>query len=273
MTRPTTPRFSKVNGEWSGKKVASAIKIFERAAFYGGTALRILYGLDRGSEDMDFSLLEPNEDFHLQHYGIGIKRELESFGFAVDFAVKEKTKLSPIESAFLKGNTKTQLITVGLPASLTDRVHSHSQIKIKFEVDLDPPSGFRTEVKTLLRPVPHTVRTYALSDLFAGKLHAVLCRRWKTRTKGRDWYDLVWYVANRTPVHLAHLEQRLHQSGDFNESSLTLDEVQCRLRRLARQLDIDEVKRDVLSFVRDPECLALWSREFFLDVIDGLRAQ
>ncbi len=248
-------------------------KFFEHAAFYGGTALRIVHGLNRGSEDLDFSLLEPNLEFRLTSYAEALKSELSAFGFAVDFVAKEKNPAFNIDSAFLKGNTRILLISIGLPSTLTDKVYAQKELKIKFEIDLDPPPGFTTEVRTLLRPVPHSVRLYSLPDLFAGKLHAVLCRRWRNRSKGRDWYDLVWYAANHPAVNLEHLEQRMRCSGDYNrESPLTLDALKILLDEAIEKIDLEMLQQDVLPFIRDSQELQLWSKDFFRHVITMIQS-
>ena len=248
-------------GLWRGK-------FFEHAAFYGGTALRILYGLNRGSEDLDFSLLKPAREFHLSEYENALKRELTGFGFRVDFSVKEKSGDSQIDSAFLKANTKMLFIAIGLPEQLTDQVHAKKELKIKLEIDIDPPPDFRTEIKTLLRPLPHTVRVYSLPDLLAGKLHAVLFRKWKNRSKGRDWYDLVWYAGNHPRVNLRHLEQRMRQSGDYtSQKPLTANELHSMLEQAVDRIDIDQLKADVRPFIRNPQELELWSTDFFRDVV------
>jgi predicted nucleotidyltransferase component of viral defense system len=249
-----------LQGLWRGK-------FFEHAAFYGGTALRILYGLNRGSEDLDFSLLQPDNDFRLATCADALKRELASFGFSVEFSAKEKNREHNIDSAFLKGNTRMQLISIGLPESLTDRIHSRKELKIKLEIDIDPPPGFLTEVKTLLRPIPHSVRVYILPDLLAGKLHAVLCRKWRNRSKGRDWYDMVWYAGHHPQVDLPHLEARMRQSGDYpDDQPLTLERLRQFLNAAIDDVDIDQLKADVRPFIRDPQELALWSKDFFRQV-------
>ncbi len=168
-------------------------KFFEHAAFYGGTALRVLHGLDRFSEDMDFSLLRSNSAFTLADYGDALAREVNSFGFNVVFEERRKRQGSAIESAFLKANTYQQMISIEVDEELLRDTHPSEKLKIRLEVDTDPPPGFDTETRYVLQPIPFAVRVYALPDLFAGKLHAVLCRRWQMRVKGRDWYDLVWY--------------------------------------------------------------------------------
>jgi predicted nucleotidyltransferase component of viral defense system len=183
-------------------------KFFEKAAFYGGTALRILYGMERFSEDLDFSLLKPMTDFDLSRYSGAVERELRSFGFEATMTTREKKDDTPIQSAFLKANTLKHLLTIKTAEETSWPIFRGQILKIKIEVDTDPPPGFVTENKFILQPIPFSVRTFVLPDLFAGKMHAVLYRRWKSRVKGRDWYDLVWYAANHPQLHLNHLEHR-----------------------------------------------------------------
>jgi predicted nucleotidyltransferase component of viral defense system len=247
-------------------------KFFENAAFYGGTALRVLYGHDRFSEDLDFSLLRKGRDFDLADYGEALKRELASFGFAVEIESRTKSASAAIQSAFLKADTRTQRITVEFDKGLVQKVPRNQMLKIRLEIDVDPPPGFDTEVRYLLRPIPFAVRTFSLTDLFAGKMHAVLCREWKSRVKGRDWYDLVWFAAYHPELHLAHLEQRMRQTGHW-EGSAPLTEVELRklIARRIDSIDIDQVRREVEPFVKDPGALAIWSKEFFLDVASRIK--
>ena len=246
-------------------------KFFEHAAFYGGTALRILYGLDRYSEDLDFSLLEPIPDFSLAKYGSSLERELAGFGFEVSFAPIEKNRESPIESAFIKANTLQQLIEIDADRSLLAGIQSEQRLKIRLEVDIDPPGGFETEAKPILQPVPFAVRTYVLPDMFAGKMHALLYRRWRNRVKGRDWYDFVWYVASYPQLHLSHLEQRMRQSGDYHGAK-PLDEHSFRamIHEAIDQLDVDHARQEVTPFVVDPRALEIWSRELFHTLVDQI---
>jgi len=242
-------------------------KFFENAAFYGGTALRILYGLDRFSEDLDFSLLSPMRDFDIGQYSLTLEKELRAFGFDVRVEKRNKVITTPVQSAFLKANTFNELLVITTDESIARAVPRGQVLKIKLEVDTDPPPGFSTEPKYLLQPVPFAVRTYTPPDLFAGKMHAVLCRKWKNRVKGRDWYDLVWYAANHPELHLAHLEQRMRQSGHW-QASRGMDESTFRALLCDRieTLDVDQARREVEPFVRHPEALEIWSREFFHDV-------
>ncbi|HPA41388.1 MAG TPA: nucleotidyl transferase AbiEii/AbiGii toxin family protein, partial [Candidatus Hydrogenedentes bacterium] len=98
-------------------------------------------------------------------------------------------------SAFLRANTLRQMIVIRPGEGGAGGIHAREILKIKLEVDTDPPPGFATESRTVLLPVPFAVRVYTLPDLFAGKMHALLCRKWGGRVKGRDWYDFVWYAA------------------------------------------------------------------------------
>ena len=238
------------------------IKFFEHAAFYGGTALRILFGLDRYSEDLDFSLLKPSKDFSMDSFGESLKREVESYGFDVD--IDHKAGVSQIDSAFLKANTHRELLMIGAGESVVRGVHPRQNLKIRIEVDTDPPGGFETESKYVLQPIPFAVRTYTLPDLFAGKLHAVLCRRWKSRAKGRDWYDLVWYVSHHPEVRLSHLEARMRQTGDWGgKGNLSAENVIELLHARIDITEVDQIRQEVAPFVKDQRSLDVWSREFF----------
>ncbi len=247
-------------------------KFFEKGAFYGGTALRVLYGLDRFSEDLDFTLLGKNAGFDLADHSEALKRELASFGFSVEIESRAKPAGAAIQSAFLKADTRTQMITVEFDEALIRQVHRNRVLKIRLEVDTDPPPAFATEIRYLLRPVPFAVKTLSLPDLFAGKMHAVLCREWKSRVKGRDWYDLVWFAAYHPELRLAHLEQRMRQTGHWAEPA-PLSEADLRglIARRIDKVDIDQIRLEVEPFVKDPASLALWSKSFFIDVVSRIK--
>ena len=241
-------------------------KFFEKAAFYGGTALRILHGLDRYSEDIDFSLLEPYPSFDLGRYSDALQTEMRSFGFEVAINTKAR-RASAIQSAFIKTDTLQQLLVIETQAGVIRELPRGQVLKIKLEVDTHPPPGFETESRYLLHPIPFSVRTYALPDLFAGKMHAMLCRKWKTRVKGRDWYDFVWFVAHHPQLHLSHLEQRMVQSNDLEQDRrLTTGQLRHRLNETIDQLDVDQARNEVTPFVANTDSLAVWSRDFFKDI-------
>lgn len=247
-------------------------QFFQKAAFYGGTALRIFYGLDRFSEDMDFSLIEPDPAFQIDEYFPYVKNELGASGFEMAVGRKEKKLPGAVQSAFIKGNTWVQIIRV-LPAQQISGIHKDEVMKIKFEIDTDPPAGAVCERKYGLQPMPYSVRLYSLPSLFAGKLHAVLCRNWRQRVKGRDFYDYVWYLSRQTPVNIEHLQKRLEQTGNWEpDRKLTAEQLREMLKERFSHIDFEEAKRDVLPFIREPQKLELWSEEFFDSITEQLRA-
>jgi len=247
-------------------------KFFEHAAFYGGTALRILYGLDRFSEDLDFSLLAPSPDFNLARYTASLEEELLAFGFNVRVEMVDKAVESAVQSAFLKANTRNELLVIEAGEELTGQVAAGQVLKVKIEVDTDPPPGFTTSTRYLLQPIPFAVRSYSLPDLFAGKMHAILFRKWKNRVKGRDWYDLIWYAANHPQLNLGHLEQRMRQTGHWSgELSLSPVAFSDLLFEAIDRLDVNQARKDVAPFVKDQQMLALWSHDFFSDVASRIR--
>lgn len=241
-------------------------RFFEHAAFYGGTALRILHGLDRFSEDLDFSLLQPDPQFSLQRFTAALEEEVRAFGFNLRVESVTKSIETAVQSAFLKANTRNELLVIEADERIARMVAPGQVLKIKIEVDTDPPPGFMTTTRYLLQPIPFAVRCYTLPSLFTGKLHALLFRRWNN--KGRDWYDLVWYAAHHPQLNLNHLEQRMRQTGhwsgdaalqrgDFNELMLTA----------INRLDISQARQDVAPFVKDQQALAIWSHDFFRDLV------
>jgi hypothetical protein len=240
-------------------------KFFEHAAFYGGTALRILYGLDRFSDDLDFSLLTPTADFNLAGYTAALEKELLAFGFNV--RVADKAVESAVQSAFLKANTRNELLVIETGNEIARLIPAGQVLKVKLEVDTDPPSDFTTHTRYLLQPIPFAVRCYMLPDLFAGKMHAILFRKWKNRVKGRDWYDLVWFAANHPHFHLAHLEQRMRQTGHWSgNQTLSMPTFTELMNEAIDRLDVDQARRDVAPFVKDRQMIEIWSRDFFRDI-------
>lgn len=231
---------------------------FDRAAFYGGTCLRIFQGLQRFSEDMDFSLLAPDEKFDFTKYFPSIIDEFTLVGRDVEIRKKEKKNFGKVESAFLKDNTDVYDV-----AFRTDK-----SIKIKIEVDTQPPLNFRTEQKLLLCPHSFMTRCFALPDLFAGKMHALVYRSWKNRVKGRDWYDFEWYVRHSVPLGFAHLAERVLQ---FNNEVIERDTFMIQLKDRLASANMNQVKSDVLPFVRNPQELDIWSNDYFVQLADWVR--
>ena len=247
-------------------------KFFERAAFYGGSALRILYGLDRFSEDLDFSLLKKTPDFDLTPYNKAVTKELAAFGFAASVETKNKQLQSNIESAFIKADSKKQLLVIEAPQEVVKNIHHMQTIKIKMEVDINPPGLFSTETKFLLNPIPFSLRSFIKSDLFAGKIHALLCRPWVIRVKGRDWYDFVWYLSQNVPVNLLHLKERMIQSQVWDRKKILNKNILIELlMQKIHETDFNKAKNDISPFIKKSSSIEIWSKDFFKDVLKRIQ--
>lgn len=243
---------------------------FEKAAFYGGTALRILYGLDRFSEDLDFSLLQHEDDFKIEKYLGAIEQEFSSLGMKVSIQEKTKKIKSNIDSAFLKSDTiwhELELENLNPPIPYDNHLH----VKIKIEVDTQPPKGFVTEDKLLLKPFSFYVKTYTLPNLFAGKMHALLFRKWKQRMKGRDWYDMEWYIKKGTPLHLEHFISRAIDSNDLKSVELSNEVFKNILREKIKTVSMEMIKEDVRKFIKNDSNIKIWSQSYFLDLIEKVK--
>lgn len=244
---------------------------FKEAAFYGGTALRIFYGLDRFSEDLDFSLVSQNPDFDLTKYFSYIENETKSVGLNFTVSEKEKSIDSNVKSAFLKGNTKEHILTFYENTSDINIINRDEVIRIKFEVDVNPPMGATYETKFGLLPSPYQVKLYDMPSLFAGKIHACLCRNWKTRVKGRDFYDYVFFLSMGAKVNLVNLKAKLVQSKYIEESfDLTIDSLKVLLNERFSNMDFAQAKEDVLPFIKDKQKLDLWSKKFFVEITKNI---
>ena len=239
---------------------------------YGGSALRILYGLNRFSENLGFSLLTPNSEFKLQKYFRAIVDELGGFGLQVEVQNKIKLIESQISSAFIKADTMTSFIKIRVPENVMSCVHNNQNVKIKLEIDLDPPREHGVEVRDVFRPIPCQVKTMPLSDLFTGKMHAILARGWGTRVKGRDYYDYLWYLGRGSSANLQHLEARLWQSGHF-VGKLTADHFRELLREKFAEIDIKSAIQDIAPFLKEREkaSLGLWSNDYFLKTVESVQ--
>lgn len=244
---------------------------FEAAAFYGGTALRIFYGLDRFSEDLDFSLTKPDASFTLDRYFPVLEKELLAYGLGLAVSIKEKTKDSAIQSAFVKGNTRQLVLSLFADGAFARSITGTEAIKVKFEVDTNPPGFASFEHKYQLLPSPYEVMMYDMPSLFAGKIHAVLCRSWKNRVKGRDLYDYVFYLSKSTPVNLDHLRARLIDSGAIS-SDAPFDKAILKnmLSERFGTIDYRSAKDDVSAFIRDKSSLTVWSADFFRQITEQL---
>jgi predicted nucleotidyltransferase component of viral defense system len=239
---------------------------FEVALFQGGTSLRILHGLPRFSEDLDFMLRAPNEGFAWEEYLAPLQDTFEQFGLALTASSKDQMD-KRIRAALIKDDS----IANQLDLAFTDQGHARA-IKIKLEIDVKPPP-FSGEATTFLDfPLDHEVRHQDLSSNFALKIHALLCRGF---VKGRDWYDFSWYVAKGVSPNLPHLEAALRQSGPWAAlENLVVDAgwLKSSLGAAISKISWPEATQDVRRFLRAPEVksLELWGERFFLAKLDKL---
>ena len=235
---------------------------FDHAAFYGGTCLRLFHGLPRFSEDMDFSLVEKRDDIHLENYFDAIREEFHIAGFDVTITKKEKKAFGKVESAFLKENTEAYDI----------QFQTKRAVKVKIELDTDPPLLFNTEQKILKLPYSFMVRCFTLPDLYAGKMHALVYRAWQRRIKGRDWFDFEWYVRYNIPLDFNHLQERIRE---FSGSEVSLEEFIFQLREKLAGTNIDNVKQDVIPYIDKSQLRALdiWSNDYFMQLADSIKIQ
>jgi predicted nucleotidyltransferase component of viral defense system len=245
---------------------------YDKAAFYGGTALRIFYGLPRFSEDLDFTLLSKQPDFSLKNYFNSVTDTLKSFGFEVETEEIHKKQSTEVESAFLKANTKIHLLKISSGQKFANKIQANKKMSIKFEVDTTPPMGFETEVKVLTPPITSSIKVLKLPYLFAGKMHAILFRKWATRIKGRDFYDLLWYIGQQIPLNISYLESKMRDGNTWSENRKL--EKEDLLNLLTQRLDLIDFKAaslDVVAFIKDPDEVAHWDTELFKAVIKNLK--
>ena len=248
----------------------SRTDFFKKAAFYGGTALRIFHGLDRYSEDLDFSLLDTDPSFSLAPYFSAITDEFEALGIRVSIREKDKRVKTPIESAFLKSETLWQELVLE-DIVVQHGISSNKSVKIKIEIDRVPPWGFETEEKLLIKPFSFYVNCFSLPSLFAGKLHALLFRKWKNRVKGRDWYDMEWYIRKGITLNVPHFLVRASETNDWSQASISKDQIIELLRDKINSVSFDSVKEDVRKFIRNDEQLNIWNANYFNDLIEQMR--
>jgi predicted nucleotidyltransferase component of viral defense system len=250
----------------------SRTDFFEKAAFYGGTALRIFYGMDRYSEDLDFSLLKPDPQFSIEPYFKAILDEFKSLGLTVSMKEIKKTKQTAIESAFLKAETIWKEIVL---EDIIEEigVRSNKTLKIKIEVDRQPPLHFKTEEKLLVRPFSFYVKCFTRPCLFAGKMHALLFRKWKNRVKGRDWYDLEWYIKKGIPLDVNHFLTRAKDTNDWQDDSISDEQIIELLHTKIKSVSFSSIKEDVIRFIQNDEVLDIWSPEYFKDLIEKIKIE
>jgi predicted nucleotidyltransferase component of viral defense system len=239
---------------------------FQKTGFQGGTCLRVFHGLNRFSEDLDFALQKPDASFALQSYLEGLAKELTAYGYGLEMDDRSKVDQA-VRMAFVKDDSLGNLLRLNYKPNTGPL----RKLRIKLEVDTNPPAGASFETKYLDFPFPSAVCVFDLPSLFAGKLHALLCREY---LKGRDWYDFIWYTARKTPTNYALLSSALTQMGPWKGQHVQADRVWCleQLRAKVKATDWKQAREDVRRFVKPNELpsLDLWGREFLLAQCDKL---
>lgn len=245
---------------------------FEKAAFYGGTCLRIFYGLNRFSEDLDFALLKKDPDFKLSNYFPALKKEFASYDIEIQIEEKKKTLNSDIQSAFIKGNTISLMMSFFPMGDNKENIISNQKIKIKFELDTNNPEGGKTETKFRFLPAPYEVRTFDESTLFAGKIHAIICRNYKNHVKGRDYFDYLFYIGKGSNCNINYLENKLKNNGLIKENEkLSINKLKEMLKERFEMVDYEAAKKDVVNFISDKSIFDLWNKELFISSLDYLK--
>ena len=233
---------------------------FRQAGFQGGTCLRIFHSLNRFSEDMDFALNVPNLSFSLSGYMDQVCRELLVYGYTLEIDDRSKAA-APVKQAFLKDDSVGKLLHL----LYRSRNGPMRKLRIKLEVDANPPHGASYEMPILDFPFPVAVRVFDLPSLFAGKIHALLCRDY---LKGRDWYDFIWYTARKTSINHGLLASALKQQGPWQGQDLNVNDAWCsaQIRNVIMEIDWKQARQDVQRFVKPHELpsLELWTRDYFL---------
>ncbi len=239
---------------------------FNQAAFQGGTCLRIVHGLSRFSEDLDFTLLEPNQNFAWQEYLESVATDVISFGYQMEITDRHETE-STVKLAFLKDEAVGKILQL----RYAGKSSVLGKIRIKLEIDTNPPSGGQNEMKYLDFPFLSPITVQNPATLFAGKIHALLCRSY---VKGRDWYDFIWYTARKTPVNYQYLEEALNQSGPLKNEKIQIDRTWLKeaLYQKIKSIDWQEAKKDVRRFIPIAEqfSINLWNSDVFIQQLNKL---
>lgn len=234
--------------------------LFAKAMFHGGTCLRIVYGMNRFSEDLDFLSKQPDPNFRWQGYLESVRKDCVQEG--IPFEVQDKSQVgTAVQKAFLKTDSVGKILAMDLPFER----YQARKIRIKLEIDTNPPAGSKFTTSYITFPVTASLTTQSLESGFALKLHALLCRSY---VKGRDWYDFVWYVARKTRPDLDLLRHALHQQGPWagQPVAVTMPWVQENMEAAIRRIDWTAARTDVQRFLplREQEGLRAWSADFFL---------
>ena len=250
----------------------SRTAFFKKASFYGGTALRIFYDLNRYSEDLDFTLNNVDKNFSIAPFIESIKNVALSYGLELEISIKQKQTSTPVESAFAKINTYQTFINLKMNSELTKLLHKDEVIKVKFEIDCEPALGFTTENKWIDMPEFAPVIVLDEASLFAGKLHAILCRNYKNTVKGRDYYDFLFYVRRGISPNLNYLRNKLINTGKINEKdTFNIEVLKEMLIKRFEQVDFEQVKNDTERFIINNEDLSTYSKDLFVQMAKKIK--
>lgn len=235
----------------------STSDFFKQAMFQGGTALRILYGLPRFSEDLDFILTTPNNDFKWQNYIQKIQDSFALYGIKPELQDRSQANTA-VQKLFLKDNSIGKILNSNFSH------HGHRKLTIKFEIDTNPPAGSTDEMHFLDFPIDYSVITQDLTSNFASKCHALLCRPY---IKGRDWFDFLWYLRRNIKPNLNFLQNALQQCGPWQDKKLTLDKqwLNDAFSKKIAMIDWKKAAADVAPFLatEQQQSLSFWSKTFF----------
>jgi predicted nucleotidyltransferase component of viral defense system len=240
---------------------------FKDAVFQGGTCLRVFYGLNRFSEDMDFILRQTNREFALQPHLQALSDELKAYGYEIEIVDRTRAEVV-VGKAFIKDDSLGKLLQL----QYAGRSGPLRKIRVKFEVDTNPPQGSGMEVKYVDFPFVSSVTVQDKPSLFAGKLHALLCREY---VKGRDWYDFLWYTSQHAGINYEFLSSALRQQGPWRDKDIEVGLEWCleNLRAKINSVDWAVAREDVRRFVRVREqpSVELWTRELFLSQLEKIK--
>lgn len=252
--------------------VLAALKktdFFERGAFYGGTALRIFYGLDRFSEDLDFTLYTEDKTFSFEPYFDIVKQTASAYGFIVE--TKEQIKNEDhqnISTAFLKTGTKISVVSCQAPLNISNSIFENENLKVKFEADIEPPTGFNTEELDIKFPESCTIKVLDMPSLLAGKIHAILYRSYRDRVKGRDYYDFEFLINKGTKVNLNYLKNKIKNSdSSIDVDKLTIDDIKKMLIDKISSIDLNKANDDLESFINTKTDSPILVRENLLSCV------
>lgn len=241
--------------------------MFFEAMFHGGASLRIIHGTNRFSEDLDFLLKHPDPDFRWKKYLKAVGRDCMREG--IEFEMQDRSSANAADrGAFLKTDSIGTILLLALPFER----YNPRRMRIKLEIDTNPPAGSAFETRYITFPVVAAITTQALSSGFAAKAHALLCRR---NVKGRDWYDFAWYISRKVRIKRTLLSNALHRQGPWAGQSigLTTEWFIERIRKAIRRIDWEEARADVRRIITTggQSSLDSWSTEFFLYQLEQMK--